>query len=216
MGQHNEEERIRKETYGRMKELHTHSFLTLLSIGQGVAFHMLVEVVHHACENNANLSVVLPQAIFVLLVLILIWNDFYMVVASFTWIPTLRDALVLFSLFSSEVFMVKTIDTNLWFFSLTVLLFFSLLAFTNTYFHAKNRKENHLMMKIFSKRMRLSMISLAVMIPAMLGVGFFVRSYPNFLWIGFIVIYCYVVVFALTVRATWRKMKSFVEDGVVI
>ena len=66
----------------KIKELHTHSYLTLLSIGQAVSFHLLTEEIS---VNKKTLFVPISQnflwlpwllALETFILLILVWNDY--------------------------------------------------------------------------------------------------------------------------------------------
>src|SRR3954471_1448812 len=88
----------------RTKDLHTHTYLTLLSIGQAVALTFLWEEVFRGTENsifNPALSLNAWLLIFqTLMVVILVWADYFQIIAAFTWIPSLLDAIIPFGLFT--------------------------------------------------------------------------------------------------------------------
>jgi len=182
--QHASKEEISKRSFQhRMKELHTHSYLTLLSIGQAVAFHLLVEHVYEAnvlyglSHNNVTSWVNFLLALETFAILILVWNDYYMLVSCFSWVPSIIDPALMFCVFASEVCLVKTLDhPEQWFQSVTAFFVVGVLAFTNTMKQSGKRPENDVMLALNRKRMHASVWTLTGMAVISAGVSFFVAN----------------------------------------
>src|SRR5438309_10419560 len=124
-----EEDAIRN-VVNRTRDLHTHSYLTLLSIGQAVALSFLWEEVFKGTAASVfNPDLTLNSWLLIietLFVLILVWSDYFQIIAAFTWIPSLLDAVIPFGIFTSQVFLAKTImHPAYWFFSFTGFFLFA-------------------------------------------------------------------------------------------
>jgi len=166
---------LRKQLYRRLMQLHESSYLTLLSIVQGVALGFLAL----NCPSNPALNVecILFSATF--LVIVLTWNEYLMGVASLVWIPTFFDALIPFSLSMSEIFLAKNIagDLEKWFLSMSVLLYIACIAFGNMYVQAERYRINKNMLVKLGK---LKLISMSFCL--FFGVTFFTVWLIKQLW----------------------------------
>jgi hypothetical protein len=209
---------IRVELKAKVKELHTHSYLTLLSIGQAVSFHLLAENI----SDNSN--IMFPHqisqvhwiswllAIETFLALILVWNDFFMVVSIFTWIPSLLDATILFLLFASEVCMAKTItDPNNWLISLIFFLFLSLAAFGNTYYQSSRRIENLTLFELSRGRMKASMWMVSGLLALLIVITLLSNTFPWIYSVGIILSLLIIISFTYRTIRHWQRTKAFID-----
>lgn len=208
----------RKQMQRKIKELHTHSYLTLLSIGQAVSFHILSEeIAYNETKMFVPLSLNFPFCPWLLsletfIILILVWNDFFMVISVYTWIPSLLDATILFSLFATEVFMAKTIMyPQNWLIAVTVFLFFCLMAFANTLNQSKKVPENEVQVKMTIKRIRLSMLMIFILMCCLIFIILLGKIAPHLYWLGIILATVVIVSFTLNTIGTWRHTKAFIE-----
>lgn len=211
----------RKNLQKRIKELHTHSYLTLLSIGQAVSFHLLCENI----ERNKDCMFFPGSAKFLFvpwllsietfIVLILVWNDFFMVISLFTWTPSLLDAAILFSLFASEVGMAKTIaEPKSWLLFLILFLIFALVAFSYTYFQSKRREENRILFDMARKRVTLSMKMIASLIASLLIIIALSHFFPHLYWAGIFLSVATIISFIWSATKHWKEVKLFSEGKI--
>jgi hypothetical protein len=76
--------------YARLMGLHESSYLTLLSIVQGVATGFLATSIPSKLGLNAECVLFMATFGFI----VLMWNEYVMGVAALKWIPTLADAII--------------------------------------------------------------------------------------------------------------------------
>src|SRR5437764_2893012 len=124
--------------YARLMRLHESSYLTLLSVVQGVATGFLgASMPSHFVVSEWLLFV----ATFAFLVLV--WAEYNMGVAGLCWIPTFRDALIPFALCMTEILLSRLLaQPQYWFFSASVFCVIGFLAFLNMYSRARRYPEN--------------------------------------------------------------------------
>jgi hypothetical protein len=218
MTSHSSEEVTRKHLQRKVRELHTHSYLTLLSIGQAVSFHLLAEEIsdHRSCmfvplgPEFPFFTWILAFETFVLL--ILVWNDFFMVISTYSWIPSLADATILFCLFATEVFMAKSIASmEGWLIASMFFMIFSLLAFFNTLKQSKKRPENMLLLKMTIGRIRMAVKMIAGL---MVSLSFLLLLAQMFKWLyklGVLFSCIITVLFVINRVRSWRRTKKFIE-----
>lgn len=139
--------------YTRLIHLHESSYLTLLSIVQGVATGFLATSIPK--EIALNVECVLFLATFGFI--ILMWNEYIIGVASLNWIPTLSDAAIPFAFCLNEIILSRKLATpKHWFFGAAIFSFISFLAFKNMYTKAAQYCEND---GVFKKIGSLKLIS---------------------------------------------------------
>ena len=207
-----------RNVVSRTRDLHTHSYLTLLSIGQAVALTFLFEEVFRGTDHsvfNPNLSfnswLLIVET---LLVIVLVWADYFQIISAFTWIPSLLDAIIPFGLFTTEVFLAKTImHPGYWFFSFAAFFLFCLLAYVNTLSQIKRRSENKKAIEILYKRFSFSakFVAINMFSSAAMAMLLIFTSYL-FLPVTFTIVVLLVTAFFIykTVIA-WRKFKLFLR-----
>jgi hypothetical protein len=212
------EENARRHLQRRVKELHTHSYLTLLSIGQAVSFHLLAAEISARREcmfvalgsHFPWMPWILSLQTFILL--ILVWNDFFMVISAYTWIPSLQDATILFSLFACEVFMAKSImNVEYWLISLIFFLLFSNLAFANTITQSRKKEENMILLQKHLKRIKVSMKMIFALMCCLVIVLIVGNSYPQVYWVGVFLAAGTEFSFILNTTKSWNNTKRFIE-----
>ena len=124
--------------YARLMRSHETSYLTLLSIVQGVAIGFLGASMP---SRHATVEWLLFLATFAFL--ILVWAEYNMGVACLSWIPTFRDVLIPFALGVTEIFMSRLLgQPRYWFFWAAVFCLIGYLAFLNMHTRAKRYPEN--------------------------------------------------------------------------
>jgi hypothetical protein len=211
-----------RNVVSRTRDLHTHSYLTLLSIGQAVALTFLFEEVFKGTEHsvfNPDLSFNSWLLIFeTLTVIVMVWADYFQIIAAFTWIPSLLDAIIPFGLFTTEVFLSKTVmHPAHWFFSFAGFFLFAFLAYINTISQIKRRSENQKAIQILYKRFSFSVKFVAVNMVVCIIMAILLLFAPYLFKLNLTVIFTIVVLFATaffiykTVTA-WQKFKLFIED----
>ena len=125
-------------------QLHESSYLTLLSIVQGVAMGFL----------GANMPVQRIASEWLLFLVtfmfvVLVWAEYNMGVASLSWIPTFRDALIPFALCMAEIAMSKLLARPRdWFLAAAFFCVIGFFAFVNMYTRARRFPQNAEMLRV--------------------------------------------------------------------
>ena len=207
-----------RNVVSRTRDLHTHSYLTLLSIGQAVALTFLFEEVFERTEHsvfNPNLTFNSWLLIFETFILIvLVWADYFQIIAAFTWIPSLLDAIIPFGLFTTQVFLAKTVmHPEYWFFSLAAFFLFGVLAYVNTLSQIKRRAENKKAIEILYKRFSFSAKFVAINMFSSTAIAILLLFNPYVLLtvIFSIVVLLVTAFFIYKTVIAWRKFKLFIE-----
>lgn len=181
------------------KGSHSSTYLTLMSIVQGVTFSFLIFYIISYFERFDFYCRLFS---FIALVIIsLTWNEYVMGVITFVWIPDLIDAFIPFLLGACEIFIIRSIcETKLRFISLSVFSFISLIAFSNMCFKAKKEKGNIEIYNTLKNHIKFSWIilicaSVLYLIFWLFLVIFEECSYlPDiFIWIAILIIVVYVI-----------------------
>ena len=129
--------------YKKMLKLHGSSYLSLMSIVQGVAFGFLALQVYENFRDYGLVAWILTISTF--LIIIFTWNEYVIEIAIFKWVPNLIDASIPFLLSASEIGLVATIKENYqdWYFAFAIFCFFAFIAFYNMSYRAqKSSSEN--------------------------------------------------------------------------
>src|SRR5262249_35016878 len=105
------EPRYRRMVYRRLKQSYSPTYLTILSIIQGVATGNLASVVAAGHEHFTVVQWLLTLNSFV--VLIIIWNVFSVQSVLWGWIPDVRDGAVPFVVGALELFLNNAIAASL-------------------------------------------------------------------------------------------------------
>lgn len=123
----------KNKRYERLMRLHEISYLTLLSIVQGVALGFLANKLPSSLAINS--VTILFSTTF--LIIVLTWNEYFMGVATLRWIPALFDSLIPFMFCMSEIFLINHLsEPKKWFIGMSIFGFIALSAFLNMYFRA--------------------------------------------------------------------------------
>ncbi len=98
----------------RLKDQFTPAYLTLTSIIQGVALSALVVRVESHYPQFTATDWLLAIATFI--AILLVWNEYVMMVLTFVWVPTLLDSVVPFAFLVGELFATHFVyhDLRLW------------------------------------------------------------------------------------------------------
>ena len=124
------------------RDSHASTYLTLISIVQGVAFSYLVlyVITYHNCFKD--ISWILLASTF--LIIVLTWNEYIMGIVSFVWIPGILDALIPFTLGSTEIYIIYSISElpTYWFKAMAIFAMVSLVGFFNMYCKAREEDLN--------------------------------------------------------------------------
>lgn len=136
----------------RLKALFSSTYLTLISIIQGVVLSYLAFIVYNNYKifDVSNWIQVVCSCLFV----VSVWFEYMMGATVFVWIPTLYDSLIPFCLGVTELFEMGSIGPSLhyWLLSISVLGFIALWAFINMFHQAKKEfDENKLVLEALGK-----------------------------------------------------------------
>jgi hypothetical protein len=91
----------------RLREIYSPTYLTILSIIQGVALGGLASVVASAHDRFTIVDWVMALDTFC--VLIIIWNVFTVQIGLWNWIPDMRDGAIVFAVGAGELFLGQAI-----------------------------------------------------------------------------------------------------------
>jgi len=125
------ENKNHSELYKKMLRSHGPSYLSLMSIVQGVAFGFLAYQVHEHSGNYGPVAWILTINTFLLI--IFTWNEYIIGITIFKWIPNLIDASIPFLLSASEIGLVATIKEKYqyWYFAFAIFCLVAFFAFYN-------------------------------------------------------------------------------------
>jgi uncharacterized membrane protein YwaF len=192
--------------YARLMRLHESSYLTLLSIVQGVATAFLgASIPSHFVVGEWLLFV----ATFAFLVLV--WAEYNMGVASLCWIPTFRDALIPFALCMTEILLSKSLaQPRRWFLGASMFCVIGFFAFLNMYTRARRYPENEEVLQALGwwKAAGEYFCLLAAVI--FLGVAFRESKGTS----GPVIAVAVVALFAIRTQCAWRRIVRYAKIGV--
>jgi hypothetical protein len=217
MHNRSEEQEFRSHLKKSARDLYPHAYLALLGLGQAVTFHLLCEDFSHLKIHDPLYITSVLLSIETLFLLILVWNDYFMVITLFNWIPSLADAALPFMLFGAEVAMAKTIHMPLyWNISCAVFGFIGFLAFQNTIYKCKLYPENRLPFVLFKNRMNWAQIILSFIMLSSITAMIVYWQYPNVAssWAVYFAIFSVLVttLFAIHTVIAWNKVILFIRD----
>lgn len=194
------------------KGSHTSTYLTLISIVQGVAFSFLSFFVstHY---NDFNFVGWLLSLI-TLIVIVMTWNEYVMAVISFLWIPDFLDALIPFILGASEIFIVQSLsnEPEIWFLAMAVFSFFGFIAFANMYVKAKKEQtDNHATFEALGRYVIISILYPIVAVGVFMAFWLIVRMFsPSRLLFEILSVLSALSVAGFLIRV-WLYWKAFVS-----
>jgi hypothetical protein len=127
----------------RIKDDFTSTYLTLVSIVQGVVLSTLVvNVTTSARDHHLALPVIL-EGVNSFLMIVILWNEYMMGSNAFEWVPAIFDSIVPFALAITELFIVNSIgDAKAWLLFMGLAWFAGMFAFVNSYVRAYFEPEN--------------------------------------------------------------------------
>ncbi len=144
----------------KMKDSFTPTYLTVLSVIQGVALADLALVVVAGYKQFTIVQWLLVVLTFA--TLITTWNQYIMQSTLWEWVPDIRDAAIPFTFGALELFLNHTIILSLsaWLFVLAVLAGLAVLATWYTGRRASKEAENAKMLSLFRSRPHLIVLSI--------------------------------------------------------
>jgi hypothetical protein len=142
----------------RLKDSFAPTYLTALSVIQGVALADLGAVVVAGYQQFTIVQWLLVVCTF--LVLIIIWNQYAMQSSAVYWVPDFRDAAFPFMFGALELLLNHTIRLSLsaWFVVLAVLMSWGALATWYSVVRAKEEDENAQLLSLLNRQTRLGML----------------------------------------------------------
>lgn len=141
--------------YRRLKNSFGPTYLTLLSIIQGVALSTLAAVV---VDRSAHFTLVnWLLGLMTFCVLVVTWNVYTAQSIMWDWIPDLRDWAIPFVIGAIELFLANTLATSMtaWLLGLAVFAFVGALATQYISFRAKEEPENAELLRILISHHRM-------------------------------------------------------------
>ena len=142
----------------RLKDSFAPTYLTALSVIQGVALADLGSVVVAGYQQFTIVQWLL--VVFTFLVLIIIWNQYAMQSSAVHWVPDFRDAAFPFMFGALELMLNHTIRLNLsaWLVVLAVLMSWGALVTWYSVLRAKEEDENAQLLSLLNRETRLGML----------------------------------------------------------
>lgn len=139
----------------RLLSLHESSYLSLMSIVQGVVLGFLAFRVTSSLASFGLIAWILVLTTFLLV--ILTWNEYVIGIASFDWAPTLIDSMIPFLLCGTQIWLAATIsdDPRQWFLGFAAFSCIASLAFLNMYWRASQYRKNKCLLQALTKHRRL-------------------------------------------------------------
>lgn len=190
----------------RILQLHESSYLSLMSIVQGVALSFLAFTIY---EFRAGYGVAeWLQSLTALLLIIVVWNEYVVGVASFVWIPNLLDAALPFLLCVAELLLAATISGHMhhWYTALATFGAMSMVAFLNMYWQARQFVENDSTMQALGA---LSAVSMLLVMGITLQAGLFaLASYYLSSWVFPVMTLLAITAYLIRTIVYWERVKG--------
>lgn len=203
--------------YKRLISLHESSYLSLLSIVQGVATAFLAsQIPPDLCLNIKNIMqnidrIILFSTTFCLI--IFVWNEYVMGVATLKWIPTLQDAAIPFGLCIAEIILAKTLKEPVyWFFGASLFNFIGFLAFWNMYKRAKQYPKNNVMLNKLGRWKATSQYFCLVSAVIFFSRFFVLKYYPRLEMVFFVIAMLYIVLFVYRTHVYWNIVMAYANS----
>jgi len=142
----------------RLKDSFAPTYLTALSVIQGVALADLGSVVVAGYQQFTIVQWLL--VVFTFMVLIIIWNQYAMQSSAVHWVPDFRDAAFPFMFGALELMLNHTIRLNLsaWLVVLAVLMSWGALVTWYSVLRAKEEDENAQLLSLLNRETRLGVL----------------------------------------------------------
>ena len=142
----------------RLKDSFAPTYLTVLSVIQGVALADLASVVVAGYQQFTIVQWLL--VVFTFVVLIIIWNQYAMQSSAVYWVPDFRDAAFPFLFGALELLLNHTIrlSVSAWLVVLAVIMSLGVLASWYSEVRAKEEDENAQLMSLLNRGLRLGML----------------------------------------------------------
>ena len=218
MSNNPDENNYRRHLKSTSEELFRHGYLTLLGLGQAVAFHLLAENVFHLYELKHLTFCDIIFSITTILALIHTWNEYFMVLSLFRWIPTLIDSVVPFAIFVTEVFLAKSInDPLVWIIAMGAYVFFALTGYVYMVKQCKKYPENNIGLNLSGARTNkvkiiLSIISFISFLMALLFYYKIINLNEDVITILAISYFLILISFSVDSYLFWNKIIKFIRN----
>jgi len=160
-------------------------YLTLVSIIEAGAFGFLATLIDRLTSRGTKLdSITLPSWLLVaeaFFIIVAIWNEYFMGVTVFNWIPTLVDAIIPFTLATVQLFLTLSIERGIrWGFLTTAVFYFvGFFAFENMWLRAGSDQRNMFVMDIVRPYRILSSCSCLAVSVIFFLIGIFAPYLPH-------------------------------------
>ncbi len=126
-----------------LRESFAPSYLTLISIIEGVLLALMFELV---AEGHVSLRLQDPAILLVLnnlILIVLVWNEYRMGSSMFRWVPSLLDAVIPFMVGGFQAALILTIShPRAWLASLATFYIGGIFAFLNMYRRSAEEERN--------------------------------------------------------------------------
>lgn len=186
--------------------LHETSYLTLLSIVQGVAIGFLG-------ASMPSQPVVSEWLLFAatFAMIVLVWAEYNMGVAGLSWIPTFRDALIPFALCITEIFLSKLLkQPRYWFYSAALFCVIGFFAFLNMHTRARRYPENEEVLRALGGWKAAGESFCLISAAIFLALALYDRQGNLSAAIAAVV----VGLFAIRTQCAWRRIVGFAKSGI--
>ncbi len=201
---------IKENFYWRIKKLNASTYLTLLSIIQGVSLSFFAfYFIANFSDYHAS-SWVISLTTFVLI--ILTWFEYVVGITVFEWIHGFADTMIPFFMFGAEIALVCNMGTDLkfWFVSMSIFCLLALLAFINMYRKAGLEPEhsellNHIKTEISFTKIYLILSSVSFL-------AFFVVVNECNVFTLSLVSFLFVFVFSVFANMYWSKVVKYAKQ----
>lgn len=198
--------RIRLHT--RLTRLHETYYLTLISMVQGVVTGFLGANL----PSRVGFNVESILFITTFLMIVLMWNEYVMGVATLRWIPNLLDALIPFAFCISEIFLCNGIKTPvLWFLGAAIFGFVLFLAFLNMYGAARRYEINQGMMKRLGS-LRFISLALCVLYSIISFMFFLIEQLWSNVLLPCLALFL-IIAFCLRTWIYWNRVMAFAKSS---
>jgi hypothetical protein len=218
MSNNPDEHNYRRHLKSTSEELFRHGYLTLLGLGQAVAFHLLSEKFFHLYESGALNFYIIIFSLATVMALIHTWNEYFMVLSLFRWIPTLIDAMIPFAIFIAEVFLAKNInDPFIWLIAMGAYVFFAVTGYIYMAKHSKKYPENNIPLNLSRKRTKkvkitLLLISFFSFLIAFSGYFNIINFNENTMTILGVSYFLILTIFSIDTYLFWNMILRFIRD----
>lgn len=198
----------RSALHVKLHKMHESTYLTLMSIVQGVALSVLASNLPKDVGINSESILFLATFGFI----VLLWNEYAMGIATFTWIPKLLDAFIPFAFCLAEIAMASSVrNAHAWFFSAAAFLGLGMIAFVNLYWRAGQNPANSLALDALGRFKAISVGMCAAFCVLFLACGLVGRIWIDALLPSFALVLLAIAVIRAVVY--WECVVKWVLNG---